>query len=95
MAHLRVTPGDGTVTAPRGDGGGQATTRDRDIALRRWDERRERWQKEVARLEAGLAEAKRTLEVAAKPPARKARAKRAPNPDKTPRTRKRVGPPKD
>jgi nickel/cobalt transporter (NicO) family protein len=30
VAHLRVTPGDGTVTAPRGDGGGgQATTRDR------------------------------------------------------------------
>jgi nickel/cobalt exporter len=29
VAHLRVTPGAGTVTAPRGDGGGQATTRDR------------------------------------------------------------------
>ncbi len=29
VAHLRVAPGAGTVTAPRGDGGGQATTRDR------------------------------------------------------------------
>src|SRR5262249_17598241 len=29
VAHLRVTPGNGTVTAPRGDGGGQGTTRDR------------------------------------------------------------------
>jgi nickel/cobalt transporter (NicO) family protein len=29
VARLRVAPGAGTVTAPRGDGGGQATTRDR------------------------------------------------------------------
>jgi ABC-type nickel/cobalt efflux system permease component RcnA len=29
VAHFRVSPGAGTVTAPRGDGGGQATTRDR------------------------------------------------------------------
>jgi nickel/cobalt exporter len=29
VAHLRVSPGAGTVTAPRGDGGGEATTRDR------------------------------------------------------------------
>jgi nickel/cobalt transporter (NicO) family protein len=28
-AHFSVSPGAGTVTAPRGDGGGQATTRDR------------------------------------------------------------------
>jgi ABC-type nickel/cobalt efflux system permease component RcnA len=29
VAHLSVAPGAGTVTAPRGDGGGEATTRDR------------------------------------------------------------------
>jgi nickel/cobalt transporter (NicO) family protein len=29
VAHLRVSAGAGTVTAPRGDGGGEATTRDR------------------------------------------------------------------
>jgi nickel/cobalt exporter len=29
VARLQVRPGDGTVTAPRGDGGGEATTRDR------------------------------------------------------------------
>jgi nickel/cobalt exporter len=29
VAHLDVRPGAGTVTAPRGDGGGEATTRDR------------------------------------------------------------------
>jgi len=29
VAHFSVSPGAGTVTAPRGDGGGEATTRDR------------------------------------------------------------------